>query len=71
MFMMFAHHFNMIISKIIFFKNIILIYFETKNTLKSNRYHTSKHALSNIPELVCELIKLIFLDDFKSIFLYL
>jgi hypothetical protein len=45
--------------------------FETKNTLRSNRYHTSKHALSNILELVCELIRLIFLDDFKSIFLYL
>ena len=47
------------------------MYFETKNILKNNRYHTPKHAVSNILELVCELIRLIFLDDFKSIFLYL
>jgi hypothetical protein len=43
---MFSNHFNMLISKIIFLiKNIILIYFKIKNTLKNNRYHTFKHPL--------------------------
>ena len=31
---------------LIFFKNIILIYFRAKNTLKSNHYHTAKHPWS-------------------------
>jgi hypothetical protein len=42
---MFSYHFDMLISKIIFKnkKNIILMYFGMKSTLKNNRYHTSKH----------------------------
>jgi hypothetical protein len=36
--------FNMLMSKII--KNIILIYFQTKNTLKNNYYGNTKSTLS-------------------------
>jgi hypothetical protein len=44
---MFLDHFDALISKIIFKnkKNIILIYFRVKSTLKNNRNHISKHAL--------------------------
>ena len=35
---MFSYHFDVMISK------IILMYFEMKNTLKNNCYHTLKHA---------------------------
>jgi len=36
---MFSDHFDVLMSKIIFLKkNIILICFKMKNTLKSNRY---------------------------------
>jgi hypothetical protein len=43
---MFLDYFNMLISKIIFFfkKNIILIYFKIKNTLKNNCYHIQTHS---------------------------
>ena len=42
----FLNHFNVLISKIIFkkWKNIIDMYFSTKSYLKSNHYHTAKHA---------------------------
>jgi hypothetical protein len=42
----FIDHFNIMMSKIILKnkKYIILIYFKMKNTLKSNRNHTFKHA---------------------------
>jgi hypothetical protein len=41
---MFLDHFHALMSKIIFlkYKNIILIHFQVKNTLKNNRNHTSK-----------------------------
>jgi len=45
-FLVFLDHFDALISKIIFFKkNIILIYFLMKNTLKSNYNHAPKQAL--------------------------
>jgi hypothetical protein len=40
----------MLMSKIhlkIYKKNIILIYFQEKNTLKHNIHHTSKHTINN------------------------
>jgi hypothetical protein len=39
-------YFDVLISKIIFkkWKNIIGMYFDTKNYLKSTRNHTAKHA---------------------------
>ena len=45
---MFSNHFNVLMSKIIFLKNkiIILMYFRMKNTLKTNSYHTLKHPRS-------------------------
>jgi len=43
-FFIFLNYFDALILKIIFKnkKNIILIYFQVKNTLKTNRDHTSK-----------------------------
>ena len=43
---MFLDYFDMLISKIIFKnkKNIILIHFQIKNTLKNNHNYISKHA---------------------------
>jgi hypothetical protein len=45
---MFLDNFDMLISKIIFFKikNIILMHFRAKSTLKNNCYHIPKHSLS-------------------------
>ena len=43
-FIVFFDYFDALMSKIIFKKNIILIHFRVKNTLKSNRNHTRKHA---------------------------
>jgi len=45
---MILNRFNMFMSKINFKnkKNIILIYFKIKNTLKYNNYHNFKHYLS-------------------------
>jgi len=45
-FLVFLDHFNMLMSKIIFFflKNIILIHLWVKNTLKSNHNHTPNHV---------------------------
>jgi len=44
---MFSNHFKMLMSKIIFkkYKNIINMYFNTKNYLKNNHNHTIKHTL--------------------------
>jgi len=44
----FLNSFNVLMSKIIFkkWKNIIGMYFGTKNYLKNNHYHTVKHAFS-------------------------
>jgi hypothetical protein len=43
--LMFSDHFDVSISKIIFFfKNIILIFFRVKNTLKNNHNHTYSHV---------------------------
>jgi hypothetical protein len=46
-FLMFLDRFDVLMSKIIFFKkkNIILMHFHAKNTLKRNCYHTLKHPL--------------------------
>jgi len=43
---MFSDYFNIIILKIIFLKNIILIYFKIKNILNNNYYCTSKYPTS-------------------------
>jgi len=44
---MFLNCFDVLILKIIFFKkNIILMHFQVKNTLKSNRYHNTEHYLN-------------------------
>ena len=45
MFLMFSDYFDMLMSKKILKikKNIILMCFGMKNTLKSNHYHTPKH----------------------------
>jgi len=43
MFLMFSDYFDVLMSKIIFLKNIILMCFKIKNILKKNRYHTFKH----------------------------
>jgi len=41
---MFINYFDVLMSKIIFFKKkIILMCFKMKNTLKSNCYHTLKY----------------------------
>ena len=42
-FLVFSNHFNILISKIIFLKKIIIIYFQAKNNLKNNYRYTSKH----------------------------
>jgi hypothetical protein len=42
---MFSNHFDVLISKKNFKKNIILMYFRAKNILKSSRYYTPKHLL--------------------------
>jgi len=45
-FFIFSYHFDMLMSEINFIKkNIILMHFRAKNTLKSNCYHTLKHRL--------------------------
>jgi hypothetical protein len=47
-FLVFLDYFDALISKMIFKKikkNIILIYFLKKNTLKNNRNHTPKQAV--------------------------
>ena len=46
MFLVFSNYFDVLISKIIFkkSKNIIDMYFITKNYLKNNRNHTDKHV---------------------------
>jgi hypothetical protein len=46
--------FDVLMSKIIFkkWKNIIDIYFGTKSYLKSNHYHTAKHALNELADRV-------------------
>jgi putative ribosome biogenesis GTPase RsgA len=41
----FLNYFDVLMSKIHFKKNIILIYFQTKNTLKNNRYYKIKQTL--------------------------
>ena len=40
---MFLDQFDALISKIIFLKKIILMYFQVKNILKNNSNHTYKH----------------------------
>jgi hypothetical protein len=51
---MFLDYFDMLISKIIFKnkKNIILIHFQIKNTLKNNHNYISKHATMDNPEVL-------------------
>jgi len=51
-FFMFSDHFDVLILKINFKskKNIILIYFQTKNTLKNNRYLNIKLAWRGITD---------------------
>jgi hypothetical protein len=46
----FLDRFDVLMSKIIFkkWKNIIGMYFGTKNYLKSTRNHTAKHALETL-----------------------
>jgi hypothetical protein len=50
MFFIFSNYFDVLVSKIIFFlkKNIILIYFKIKITLKNNNYHTFKKKTSKL-----------------------
>ena len=43
---MFLDHFDVLMSKINFFLNIILMCFGKKSILKSNWYHTPKHTSS-------------------------
>jgi hypothetical protein len=47
----FFYRFDVLISKIIFFKkkNIILMHFQVKNTLKCNSYHTLKQTIKHQP----------------------
>jgi hypothetical protein len=46
---MFSDCFDMLISEIILKnKKNILMYFQVKNTLKNNRYHTPKHIFHRI-----------------------
>jgi len=51
---MFLDYFDMLISKIIFKnkKNIILIHFQIKNTLKNNHNYIFKHATMDNPEVL-------------------
>jgi hypothetical protein len=44
---MFLDYFDVLVSKIIFFLNIILIYFWVKNILKNNYYHTFKYIVKD------------------------
>jgi len=45
MFLVFSNYFDVLMSKIIFFKkNIICMYFSIKNYLKSNCTHTAKYT---------------------------
>jgi len=46
MFLVFSDHFDTLISKIIFLKKIILMYFREKNTLKNNYNHTLRYLLN-------------------------
>ena len=48
MFLVFSNHFDVLILKMIFkkSKNIIYMYFSTKNYLKSNHNHTAKQTLN-------------------------
>jgi hypothetical protein len=41
----FLDYFDVLISKMIFKKNIILMHFRVKNTLKNNFNHTLKHDM--------------------------
>jgi len=43
---MILNYFNVLILKINFKKNIILIHFRYKNILKNNRYYNIKHYLN-------------------------
>jgi hypothetical protein len=53
MFLIFSDNFDVLILKIIFKnkKNIILIYFEIKNTLKNNRYYIFKYPFKLITQV--------------------
>ena len=42
MFLMFSNYFDMLMSKIIYKKNIINMYFNKKNYLKNNCNHNAK-----------------------------
>ena len=44
--MIFLYYFDVYTSKIFLKKNIILMCFKIKNTLKNNRYHIFKHTFS-------------------------
>jgi hypothetical protein len=49
----FLNCFDVLMSKMIFkkLKNIIGMYFGTKSYLKSNHYHTVKHALNRLKSI--------------------
>jgi len=53
----------MLVSKIIFFKKIILIYFQEKNTLKSNNYHILTYP--------CKLLVCVMIFIWSRVFLFL
>jgi hypothetical protein len=57
---MFSNYFDIIIKKIN--KNIILIYFQEKNILKSNRYHNDKldHNCVGFPLIIISNLTLNF-----------
>jgi len=48
--LIFLDRFNILISKIIL-KNIILIYFQTKSTLKNNNNHTFKYPKNIVDKI--------------------
>jgi hypothetical protein len=55
-FLVFLDRFDVLISKMNFkkWKNIILMYFQVKKTLKNNLYHTPKHSVKPTWKL-CEV----------------
>jgi hypothetical protein len=56
----FLDHFDAPTSKIFFFKmkkNIILIHFQIKNTLKNKPNYTSKHVLSRCRGCICKILR--------------
>jgi len=47
-FFMILDRLNVLMSKIKFLKNIILMYFQIKSYLKNNRYHNTKYYMLHV-----------------------